>query len=162
MAPPRSASSGTPSTRTPPPPPPTTPRIPKGLRIDPKDQPKNQVRGQVEWSSEKFSLYLSEQQTTVKWIAGPDLQKELESQLLYNANLLDYWLDHKELIPKELKRKATIFWGTVYRDSAGRLYVRYLSFDEVSQTWDSVYYNVRDEFYSDSPAAVAGKQVLGT
>ena len=134
-----------------------TPCIPNGLRIDPKDQPQKQVRGQVEWSPEKFQPYLSKDQTTgKKWIGGHDLRKELEGQLPYNANLLDYLLAHPELIPEELKGKATCFWGTIYRDSLDYLCVRYLYFYD--ESWISYCYYLDYYFFgSRNPAAVAGK-----
>lgn len=134
----------------------TAPYIPNGLRFDPEDQLQNQVHGQVEWNLKKFQLYLSEHQTTgKKWIGGKDLQKELESHLVYNANALDYLLVHPELIPEEWKGKCVFFWGTIYRDSDGPLCVRCLCWHGESWDWGCDWLDY--DFFSYSPAAVAGK-----
>ena len=61
--------------------------------------------------------------------------------------------------PKSIRGMVT--WTAFYinRNSADNLYVRYLYFNEVSQTWNSNYYNVRNKFNSNNPAAVAGNSL---
>lgn len=81
--------------------------------------------GKIEWNPEKFQLYLSDKQRKQKYVKGFDLQKELESQTPMNANVLDFLLEHPELIPENWKRKYVTFFGTVYRNSDDSLYVRY-------------------------------------
>lgn len=81
--------------------------------------------GQLEWNPEKIQLYLSEIQKT-GCISGTELRKELTSKPVLNACVLDYLLANPHLIPKEWKRNIIFFWGTVYRNRRGGLYVRYL------------------------------------
>lgn len=81
--------------------------------------------GKIEWNPEKFQLYLFDKQRNGGYIKGFDLQKELESQTPMNANVLDFLLEHQDLIPEDWKRKYVTFFGTVYRESDDDLYVRY-------------------------------------
>lgn len=102
----------------------------------------------------KVILHLVKQQTRNGVIQGHELRKELDNGklVLLNANLLDYLLEHPELIPDAWKGKAVFFWGTVYRDSDGHLNVRYLSWNDGRWNWD---YNWLDfDWISNDPAAV--------
>jgi hypothetical protein len=60
------------------------------------------------------------------WIEGTKLREELRAYNPSNANLLDYLLKHPHLIPEEWSSKYVFFWGTLYRNSVGNLYVRCL------------------------------------
>lgn len=80
--------------------------------------------GKIEWNPDKFKLYLSEKQKNGNWIKGFDLQKELEAQTPMNANVLDFLLEHQDLIPEDWKSQYVYFHGTVYRSSGGNLCVR--------------------------------------
>jgi len=90
--------------------------------------------GQMVWDPTKVKFHLSKNQKGGKRIEGNKLRKELEGKPVYNANLLDYLYANKELIPEEWKKnedgsiRFTYFWGTIYRNSSGGLYVRYLCF----------------------------------
>src|SRR3990167_9669406 len=77
------------------------------------------------WDSTKVVLHLEPEQTT-GYLTGNTLRERLKGKLVLNANVLDYLLAHTELIPEEWKRKYIFFWGTVYRDRGGYLYVRCL------------------------------------
>lgn len=104
-----------------------TPYCPTGLTV--KEHINN---GKVDVS--KISLFVSESQK--KWIQGYDLLKELKPKSPLNANVLDYLYEHQELIPKWWKKEWGIFfWGTIYRDSDGRLYVRYLFWNVGAWRW---------------------------
>ena len=83
--------------------------------------------------------------------SGNKLRKELANKDVLNANVLDYLLAHPELIPEEWKGKLIFFWGTIYRDSDGRLYVRYLRWG--GSRWNSGYGWLDNGFYSGNPAA---------
>lgn len=74
----------------------------------------------------KLALYLTPQQEG-GWINGSELNKSLKGKGL-NATILDYLLEHPELIPEDWKGKYVYFHGTVYRNSDEYLYVRYLYF----------------------------------
>jgi hypothetical protein len=88
--------------------------------------------GQFAWDPTKVTLHLSPNQAEGKSIAGNRLRKELESQPVFNANLLDYLVKHPHLIPEEWKQdekgrtRYIFFWGTIYRDSDSLLFVRSL------------------------------------
>jgi hypothetical protein len=74
----------------------------------------------------KVVLYLDDGQKDGKVIKGHELRKKLADQPVFNANLLDWYLAHPNLIPEEWKGRAVFFWGTIYRDSGGDLCVRCL------------------------------------
>lgn len=111
--------------------------------------------GRLEFNSKKIKLYLSVEQEGNKWIAGNDLQKELETQIAYNANLLDYLLVHTELISESWKDKVVCFWNTKYRSSNGCLGIRCLYL--VNESWRWAILSVYSDFSSYYPAAVADK-----
>lgn len=128
------------------------PYIPNNWKVE-----SHKKQGQLEWDPENIQLYLSAEQHGDKWIKGDKLQKELETQPVLNANLLDYLLKYPELIPESWKGKAIFFWGTIYRDSDGDLCVRYLYWGGESWFWLCHCLWLGDDFGSGSPAAVAGK-----
>ena len=105
------------------------PFVPKGWKVE-----EHKKGGQLEWDSVKVELFLSENQKDGKYVEGNKLRKELANKPVLNANVLDYLLAHPQLIPEEWKKdgsgncRYTFFWGTIYRNSAGRLSVRYLFF----------------------------------
>ena len=68
------------------------PFCPEGWKVE-----SHKKGGQLEWSAEKISLYLSAGQKNGKWIVGNELRKELENQSVLNANVLDYLLAHPEV-----------------------------------------------------------------
>lgn len=87
--------------------------------------------GKFEWDPTKVKLFLSKNQINGKTISGNKLREEVEGKG-YNANLLDYLMDHPLLIPEDWKKdengktRYIYFWDTIYHDSDGYLYVRYL------------------------------------
>lgn len=81
--------------------------------------------GKIAWKKDGMSLYLSEKQRNGNYIGGNDLRKELESQPVLNATVLDYLIEHPELYPEDWKGKYIYFWGTIFRDSDGDLCVRF-------------------------------------
>ena len=108
--------------------------------------------GQFEWNPTRVKLYLAKSQKPGKLVEGNKLRKELEGQMVLNANVLDYLLKNPELIPDEWKGKAVFFWGTIYRDSRGDLYVRCLYWDGSRWHWN--YRWLDRSFNDDYPAAV--------
>ena len=78
----------------------------------------------VTYDVSKMKLHLElEQQDGC--INGNVLKERLKDKGL-SAKVLDYLLEHPELIPEEWKEKCVFFWGTIYRYTDDRLYVRYL------------------------------------
>lgn len=126
------------------------PFVPNGWRVE-----EHQRGGIFIWDPDKVKLYLSKKQKgDNKYIVGNDLRKELKSQSVLNANVLDYLLklENQHLIPEDWKGEYIFFWGTIYRSSNGDLFVRYLCWD--GGRWDWVYYWLDGSWGSVSPAAV--------
>jgi hypothetical protein len=109
--------------------------------------------GKFEFDPNKVKLHLSENQQNGKVIEGSKLRKELEVLKIFNANLLDFYIGKPFLIPEEWKGKAVFFWGTIYRNSDGRLCVRYLFWDGDGWRWSSSWLGY--DFHDDSPAALS-------
>ncbi len=97
------------------------PFVPKGFTLQ-----EHRKGGKIVWDPTKFQLYLSEEQKNGKVINGKDLDKELaDVPGILNANVLDYFLAHQEIIPPECEGVVAYFWGTKYL-SGGSSYVRIL------------------------------------
>lgn len=123
------------------------PVIPEGWSIE-----EHRPGGQFSFNATKVELYLTKKQTKNP-VVGNDLQKELKGKAVLNANVLDYLLAHPELIPEDWKGKYVFFWGTIYRNANGSLYVRYLGWSGRQWYWDYLW--LGSNFHSDYPAAVA-------
>ncbi|NQV12831.1 MAG: hypothetical protein HQ530_00815 [Parcubacteria group bacterium] len=82
--------------------------------------------GQFEFDPNKVALYLGKYQRPGSLMDSYELREELENRSAFNANLLDWLLEHPQLIPREWRGKQVFFWGTVYRDSRGNHVVRCL------------------------------------
>lgn len=107
--------------------------------------------GLWKWNPQ-LSLYLSKKQKKES-INGYDLLKELGDQSALNANVLDHLLAYPELIPEEWKGKTIFFWGTIYRSSSGKLYVRSLGWNGSKWYWSDRWLDCG--FSSVNPAALA-------
>ena len=127
-----------------------TPFCPEGWSVESHWQ-----SGQLEWNPIKVQLYLSNKQVGSKVIEGNKLRKELAGKNVLNANVLDYLLKHPELIPDEYKGKAVFFWGTIYRNADGGLFVRYLYW--VGSQWHWYCSWLGYGFSDGGPAAVLSK-----
>jgi hypothetical protein len=126
------------------------PFVPKGLTVT-----EHKKGGQFEFNPAKVSLYLSKGQQDSNWIKGTDLQKELGGQPVLNVNLFDFYLAHPRLIPEDWKGKKVFFWGTVYHDADGNLYVCCLSWDGAQWNWDLRW--LEDNWFEFCPAVVLRK-----
>ncbi|MBU1029221.1 hypothetical protein KKE28_03400 [Patescibacteria group bacterium] len=123
------------------------PFIPEGWTVE-----EHRRSGQLVWDPTQVQLYLSEMQKNGRFIRGHGLREELKHQPILNANVLDHLLAHPYLIPQEWQSKNVFFWGTVYRDRLGDLYVRYL--DWLGYWWDWRYEWLDNGSDDASPAAV--------
>jgi len=94
----------------------------------------HQLNGLWKFDSKKISFYQSNQQKK-EFIEGNKLRQELTDESVLNANVLDYLLIHPELIPEDWKNKRIYFWGTIYSDSEGDLYVRQIEWDGSKWGW---------------------------
>ncbi len=110
------------------------PFCPEGLTVT------SHIKGEEAfvWDEKKVTLYLYKKQKSGS-IKGTDLQEELKDQKVFNANLLDYLLEHPELIPETWKGKGVYFWGTIYRNADGRACVRYLYWDGGRWHWGAIW-----------------------
>ncbi len=128
--------------------------IPNGWRVENEDQLVSRIRGQLILDTSKIKLYLSSKQQDGKYIEGNKLRKELASDPVLNANVLDYLLkfENQHLIPEEWKDKYIFFWGTIYRDSDDNLCVRFLCFNDGAWYWG--YSWLGHGFCGSYPAAV--------
>ncbi len=126
-----------------------SPFVPDGWKVE-----EHTKGGIFTWDPARVRLYLSKKQKDDKRIVGNDLRKELASQPVFNANLLDYLLkpENQHLIPEEWKGKAVFFWGTIYRYSDDSLCVRYLYW--YGSGWSWYCHWLGHSFYSYYPAAV--------
>lgn len=112
--------------------------IPKTWAVEKRDQIKSRFRGRLDLDSAKIVLHLAEaQQTGI--IVGIELLKLLEGKLVLPANVLDFFLTNPQFIPESWKGKRVFFWGTIYRDRGGLLYVRCLCWSGGQWGWDRTY-----------------------
>jgi len=88
------------------------PFIPKGWAVAVEE---HQSCGQLVWDTTKIKLHLSDNQKTGNDFDGHHLRQELSGLPVLNACVLDYLLDHQNLIPEEWKGEVVYFWGTIYR-----------------------------------------------
>lgn len=136
--------------------------IPEGWEVveHQKDSPFDFSRsGQFEWGPGKVEFYLHDDQRNGS-IEGNELRKKLEGEPVLNACVLDYLLNHSELIPEEWKSKWIFFWGTIYRHPGGGLVVRYLRWDNGRWGWGTYWLGGRlhgNDLAALLPASVSGE-----
>lgn len=90
--------------------------------------------GMVEHTPTSIDLHMDSAQGA-GCILGTDLRAWLKHRSPFNANYLDFLMQHPHLIPEWWKRKAVSFWGTIYRRPDGDLIVRSLIWDRVGSRW---------------------------
>lgn len=124
-----------------------------GLTPLPADeQITSRFTGELALTPEALALYLDPGQQGDGVVKGNKLRKLLEGQNVLPAQVLDYQLEHPELIPESWKGKYTYFWGTIYRSAGGDLCVRCLC--RCDGRWDWRYDWLVDDWDSTCPAAV--------
>lgn len=129
------------------------PFVPDGWKVE-----EHQKGGAWKWSPTQVEFYLDKRQQGGKYIEGNKLRKALEGKNVLNANILDYLLKNPHLIPEDWKKDGNgntryiFFWGTVYRDSDGNLYVRCLYWRDGRWRWS--YGWLGSDWRSDRPAVV--------
>lgn len=128
------------------------PMIPVGWKVRPEDQIASRFQGELLWSPDKVRLHLDPGQSGDGRIEGEELKAKLAGVPVLPANVLDYLLAHKTLIPPEWKGKAVFFWGTAYRYSDSRACVRCLRWD--SQGWYWYGYWLDDDWCGSDPSAI--------
>jgi len=129
--------------------------IPDGWSVLPEsEQLSNRVRGLYKLDITKVKLHLYEEQKEGR-IKGSELRKKLKEELVLPVNVLDFLLkkENQHLIPEEWKGKYVFFWGTIYRDSDGDLYVRYLYWHGDGWSWSCNW--LGSDWVGRSPSAVS-------
>lgn len=94
--------------------------------------------GQFEFDSTKVALYLDEAQKRRRGrISSNELRERLKVYPVYNANLLEFYLEHPNFIPEEWKdHQGICFWGTIYANSDGGLCVCLLAWEGDEWAWE--------------------------
>lgn len=126
------------------------PFVPADCKVE-----QHKLGGQFEFDSTKIKFYFSKQQKIV-WngrIDGNELRNELEGKSVLNANVLDYLMRHKEIIPDFWKGMRIFFWGTLYVRLDDRVCVRCLQWDNGDWYWKCILLT-DGLFDSNCPAAV--------
>jgi len=116
---------------------------------------KHRQAGGFKWDLSKVELYLDEAQKNGGHIEGSKLRKKLITKDVSNANLLDFLLKNPQLIPESWKGQSVFFWGTIYRDADGGLYVRYLCWRGGRWLWRCL--RLARGWDGNDPALVLGK-----
>ena len=106
--------------------------------------------GEVDAS--KIALYLDPRQQSKNLPTGDGLRTTYANKVVYNACVADHLMKNTSLIPESWKGKYVCFWGTVYRNSDGSLFVRYVCWFDGQ--WQLGYWYLGDEFDAGDPAAV--------
>ncbi len=107
------------------------PYVPDGWEVE-----EHTKGGQFEFEFQKIILYINNVQQNGHVIVGNKFRENLKGKSVLNANVLDFLLAHPDLIPHGWKDKHVFFWGTIYRGSDGRLYVRCLGWDDCRWGWN--------------------------
>lgn len=129
------------------------PFIPDGWTIE-------EDNGQTSFDPSDFALHLEPEQEN-SYLEGTVLRERLKGKNTMSAAVLDYLLEHPDLIPEEWKGKWVLFWGTVYRDSFGDPCVRCLYWRGGRWGWGSSW--VGGDWNGNGPALVrASTQILET
>lgn len=138
----------------------SVPTIPEGLRIAADSvQISSRVRGKRNFSEIRIRLHLDDSQKGSKLSDGLHLKNGVEGQEVFGAQLLDFYLEHPDLIPEDWKKKGWIFfWGTIYRDANGSLFVRYLLW--YGTRWVSSCRWLDRDWLDDGPAAVSASPLV--
>ena len=114
--------------------------------------------GSFEWDPAKVVLYRTpkQQEGDEERIYDDQFREEMKAKLPYNANLLDYLLQHPHLIPEEWEGKAVIFWGTIYRLSShdDLLFVRVIVGGE--GRWSEVHEFIEEDGHDKHPRFFEG------
>jgi|GEM_PF-1102615 len=107
--------------------------------------------GKMIWDKDRVCLHLFQGQAE-EGISGWAIYRLTENKPVLNANVLDYLLEHQELIPQNWKGKKVYFWGTTYRLKEGAVFVRCLFW--ANGKWCSANrWNNAGFFEADEPAA---------
>lgn len=106
----------------------------------------------------KVILHRVVRQMNGKSIVGHELRKELDGKPVLNACILDFLMANQGFIPEDWKKDDAgntiyiFFWGTIFRDSYGHLFVRDFCF--LDGKWQQYCHWLNSDWYGHSPAAL--------
>lgn len=113
--------------------------------------------GQKTVDLSQMVLHLEPEQK-IRYISGTEMRTRMEGKGM-SAAVLDYLIEHPEETPESWKKNENgdinfiFFWGTIYRDSIGDLYVRCWYFH--GGQWQSNHCRWLDDHWGgQNPAAV--------
>lgn len=131
------------------------------MKIDTTKQPKeidyltiksnDTSLGTIEWDKEKVELHLEPEQKE-GYLEGNIVRERLKGKPVLNAAVLDWLYEHQDKIPESWIGKYVYFWGTIYRNSDDRLYVRCLFWLDGAWYWHFFWLDY--DFHSNFPAAL--------
>ena len=139
------------------------PRIPSGLYLTGEGTEHHKMGtillekrtdGKLYANGREVVRYLSPNQQGSRTMRGHKLRKELKDKQVLNACILDALLMNPQLVPDEWKIGVTHFWGSIFRDASGYLYVRCVSWG--GEEWDWYYDHLGCEWDSFDPVALVG------
>jgi hypothetical protein len=122
------------------------PKIPIGFTIE-----SHKKMGKLKLNPEDIELYLDNGQKDGKYIEGNELRRKIEDKHVLNACVLDYLFEHQDLIPESWKGKSVYFWGTIFRNADGYLYVECLCW--IGGGWNWRRHWLDHGWYDNEPAA---------
>lgn len=118
----------------------------------------------INWNSKKISLFLLNKQKKDGVFIRPEIliekfRKEEEKFVPLNASVLDYLLDHQDLIPESWKKNkpSVMFWGTIYLAPNNQKMIRFMQFAESLNQFIDGWSWLESGFSKDEPAVIIAK-----
>jgi hypothetical protein len=101
------------------------------------------------WEPERVELYLSEKQKYRNYTDGKTLYQEMKDKKVLNFNVLNYLINHPQLIPREWSSPGNciFFWGTIFKNEYDCLFVSCLRWDSERYSWVLDYNSLSDGFW---------------
>ena len=101
----------------------------------------HRTSNRCEWDESVLTLYISEMQKKLPYMAGDEEFGQLREELMYrsvlNVKAMIYLLRHPKNIPLDWEVKTVFFWGTIYRPCHPYkgLYVPFIKYDHERCEW---------------------------
>jgi hypothetical protein len=106
--------------------------------------------GKFEWDPNEITLHLCEGQE--EGIPASEVYQKLDGLPCVNGAVMDFLLEHQELIPEDWQGKAVFFWGTIFAGPSDCFYVGYIR--RLAGTWYRESAMFHQEMTKLEPAAV--------
>jgi hypothetical protein len=95
--------------------------------------------GKLYANNKEVIRHLSLNQQNGESIKGYQLRTELKDKQVLNACIMDALLANPHLIPEVWKIGHIYFWGTIFRDAGGSLYVGFLYWSDGGWHWRCIW-----------------------